>query len=68
MLNFVFVCRSGIYETGMLVGCLRKLERWTLSSILAEVGSTTVGLRRAGPVTASHRLSMTDWIRVTPVR
>lgn len=32
--------RSGIYETGILVGCLRKLERWTLSAILAEVRSS----------------------------
>lgn len=38
-----FVCSScsfhssGIYETGILFGCLRKLERWNLSAILAEV-------------------------------
>ncbi|ORY89053.1 protein-tyrosine phosphatase [Leucosporidium creatinivorum] len=31
--------QSGIHETGILVGCLRKLERWTLSAVLAEYAS-----------------------------
>ena len=34
----LMMSRSGIYETGIVCGCLRKLERWSLSAILAEVG------------------------------
>ncbi|KAK4050743.1 hypothetical protein OIO90_004965 [Microbotryomycetes sp. JL221] len=30
---------SGVYETGIFVGCLRKLERWALSAVLAEYAS-----------------------------
>lgn len=29
--------RSGIHESGTLVGCLRKLEGWNFSSIITEV-------------------------------
>ncbi|ORY99063.1 protein-tyrosine phosphatase [Syncephalastrum racemosum] len=32
----LIMCTSGIHETGTLVGCLRKLERWNFSSIITE--------------------------------
>jgi hypothetical protein len=51
--NLILQCsarRSGIYETGILFGCLRKLERWTLSAILAEVPRD----RPCPPSRASH--------------
>ena len=31
------ICSSGIHQTGALVGCLRKLQYWNLTSILVEV-------------------------------
>eukprot|EP00899_Mesostigma_viride_P008065 jgi/Mesvir1/1725/Mv21178-RA.3 len=30
------MCSSGIHQTGTLVGCLRKLQRWNLTSIIEE--------------------------------
>ncbi|KDE04360.1 hypothetical protein MVLG_05239 [Microbotryum lychnidis-dioicae p1A1 Lamole] len=30
---------SGVHEVGILIGCLRKLQRWTLSAIFAEYAS-----------------------------
>lgn len=30
------MCNAGSHQTGTFVGCLRKLQRWTLSSILEE--------------------------------
>ncbi|KAM0790829.1 hypothetical protein ACM66B_004674 [Microbotryomycetes sp. NB124-2] len=30
---------SGVYETGILVACLRRLERWSLNAVLAEYAS-----------------------------
>jgi hypothetical protein len=38
---FFFYNRSGIHETGTLVGCLRKLEGWNFSSIVTEVEITS---------------------------
>ncbi|CAO3648645.1 unnamed protein product [Cunninghamella blakesleeana] len=35
----LIMCTSGIHETGTLVGCLRKLERWNFSSIVTEYRS-----------------------------
>eukprot|EP00127_Corallochytrium_limacisporum_P000722 Clim_evm8s25 gene=Clim_evmTU8s25 len=29
-------CDSGIHQTGMLVGCLRRMQGWMLSSVLSE--------------------------------
>ncbi|KAI9227186.1 MAG: protein-tyrosine phosphatase [Piptocephalis tieghemiana] len=29
-------CSSGVNETGMLVGCLRRLQHWSLGSVLSE--------------------------------
>ncbi|GES86682.1 probable tyrosine-protein phosphatase DG1060 isoform X3 [Rhizophagus clarus] len=33
------LCTSGIHETGTFVGCLRKLQNWNFSSIVAEYRS-----------------------------
>jgi len=33
------MCASGIHQTGTLVGCLRRLQNWSLNSILAEYKS-----------------------------
>ncbi|KAJ5074511.1 protein oca4 [Anaeramoeba ignava] len=32
----LITCTSGIHQTGVLVGCLRKLQKWNLNSILLE--------------------------------
>ena len=32
----LLVCRTGRYVTGVVVGCLRKLQRWSLASIFEE--------------------------------
>lgn len=32
----LLVCAGGRYRTGTVVGCLRKLQRWTYASIVAE--------------------------------
>lgn len=29
-------CDSGVHDTGMVVGCLRKLQRWNMTSIMCE--------------------------------
>jgi len=33
------MCASGIHQTGTLVGCLRRLQHWNLTSILVEYRS-----------------------------
>jgi len=33
------LCSSGIHQTGTLVGCLRRLQNWSLTSILVEYKS-----------------------------
>jgi len=33
------MCASGIHQTGTLVGCLRRLQNWSLTSILVEYRS-----------------------------
>ncbi|TPX31858.1 hypothetical protein SmJEL517_g04919 [Synchytrium microbalum] len=33
------MCTSGIHETGIFVGCLRKLQRWNFNSIVVEYRS-----------------------------
>ncbi|CAG8514483.1 7592_t:CDS:2 [Ambispora gerdemannii] len=33
------MCTSGIHETGTFIGCLRKLQNWSFSSIVAEYRS-----------------------------
>eukprot|EP01133_Synstelium_polycarpum_P019067 gene19067-22832_t len=33
----MITCTSGIHQTGVLVGCLRRLQNWNLTSILVEV-------------------------------
>jgi protein tyrosine/serine phosphatase len=38
----MYIIRSGIHETGTLVGCLRKLEGWNFSSIVTEVGTHAI--------------------------
>lgn len=38
---------SGVYETGIVVACLRRLQGWTLSACLAEVGLFPCSERRA---------------------
>jgi len=35
----MIMCTSGIHETGTFVGCLRRLQGWSFSSILAEYHS-----------------------------
>lgn len=35
------MCSSGIHRTGVLVGCLRRLQHWSLSSTISEVFSCT---------------------------
>jgi len=35
------MCASGIHQTGTLVGCLRRLQNWSLTSILVEYRSFT---------------------------
>ncbi|KAM0749766.1 protein-tyrosine phosphatase [Meredithblackwellia eburnea MCA 4105] len=57
--------QSGIYETGVLVGCLRRLERWTLSSILAEYASLA-GSRSRGANELVIELFDTDLIVIPP--
>ncbi|KAI8050868.1 protein-tyrosine phosphatase [Syncephalis plumigaleata] len=32
----LIMCTTGIHETGMLVGCLRRLQHWSFTSILTE--------------------------------
>lgn len=32
----IVLCASGIHQTGLLVGCLRKLQGWLLTSVLHE--------------------------------
>ncbi|KAJ3130251.1 hypothetical protein HK098_004298 [Nowakowskiella sp. JEL0407] len=32
----MFMCSSGIHETGCLIGCLRKLQNWNFNSIIME--------------------------------
>ncbi|GAM26203.1 hypothetical protein SAMD00019534_093780, partial [Acytostelium subglobosum LB1] len=46
VLNYDFyplmiTCTSGIHQTGVLVGCLRRLQNWNLTSILVEYRSFT---------------------------
>jgi protein tyrosine/serine phosphatase len=36
------MCASGIHQTGTLVGCLRRLQNWSLTSILVEYRSFAV--------------------------
>ncbi|KJE97577.1 hypothetical protein, variant 1 [Capsaspora owczarzaki ATCC 30864] len=33
----MLMCSSGIHQTGTIVGCLRRLQNWNLTSILNEV-------------------------------
>ncbi|ORX75372.1 protein-tyrosine phosphatase [Anaeromyces robustus] len=35
----IVICTSGIHETGTLIGCFRKLQRWNFNSILFEYHS-----------------------------
>ncbi|RKP02927.1 hypothetical protein CXG81DRAFT_6213, partial [Caulochytrium protostelioides] len=35
----LLMCSSGVYETGIVVGCLRRLQGWSLTSILSEYGN-----------------------------
>jgi len=35
----LIACTSGIHQTGTLVGCLRRLQRWSLNSIVDEYRS-----------------------------
>eukprot|EP01099_Mayorella_cantabrigiensis_P005585 TRINITY_DN4535_c0_g1_i1.p1 TRINITY_DN4535_c0_g1~~TRINITY_DN4535_c0_g1_i1.p1 ORF type:complete len:223 (-),score=46.23 TRINITY_DN4535_c0_g1_i1:136-804(-) len=37
------VCTSGIYQTGTLVGCLRRLQHWNITSIIQEYRSYAGG-------------------------
>eukprot|EP01111_Echinosteliopsis_oligospora_P008346 TRINITY_DN2392_c0_g1_i1.p1 TRINITY_DN2392_c0_g1~~TRINITY_DN2392_c0_g1_i1.p1 ORF type:complete len:167 (+),score=30.23 TRINITY_DN2392_c0_g1_i1:244-744(+) len=32
----IVTCTSGVHQTGVLVGCLRRLQNWNLTSILVE--------------------------------
>ncbi|EGC37492.1 hypothetical protein DICPUDRAFT_22039, partial [Dictyostelium purpureum] len=32
----MITCTSGVHQTGVLVGCLRRLQNWNLTSILVE--------------------------------
>jgi hypothetical protein len=34
---FISLFRTGIHETGMLVGCLRRLQHWCFNAIITEV-------------------------------
>ena len=43
----LITCRTGKYLTGVVVGCLRKLQRWSLTSILEEY-------RRLAGFSSSH--------------
>ncbi len=38
--------RTGIHQTGLLVGCLRRLQGWSLTAILAEYHRFAQGKRR----------------------
>ncbi|KAJ2866952.1 hypothetical protein FB639_004983, partial [Coemansia asiatica] len=39
----LIVCSSGVRETGMLVGCLRKLQHWNFNSVVYEYRSFAGG-------------------------
>eukprot|EP01080_Neovahlkampfia_damariscottae_P009994 gene9994-2313_t len=51
-------CESGIHQTGVAIGCLRKLQKWTLNSIISEYSLF------AGEMTKNYigRLSNVDFI------
>lgn len=66
---------AGIFETGTLLGCLRKIQGWNLSSILFEYRSFAGSLARSANerfievrihILSQHQMFDTDLITMPP--
>ena len=46
-LPLIIICLSGVHQTGALVGCLRKLQGWSFTSIIEEHRRFTEAISRS---------------------
>ena len=51
----IVMCNLGRHRTGTMIGCMRKLQGWSLTSILEECACSTPGLPSPHPLRPAAR-------------